>query len=102
MKRPCGIEGHCPITGAEDSLWRRHPDGLPEVMPSEGRSVLIEPPSKSAPTRKWIFYRDACQALVADNPGNPKKIAFLAAAEDALAWRAALPEERWFWNDDRR
>ncbi|BAE53329.1 hypothetical protein amb4525 [Paramagnetospirillum magneticum AMB-1] len=89
-----------PASTTGESLWRLHPDGLPAVMPSEGRSVLIEPPSKSAPTQDWLFYRDNCRALLADEPGNPKKIALLEAAEEVLAWRAVLPEERWFWPAD--
>lgn len=88
-RRMSSLNGE-PTSTARESLWRLHPDGLPAEIPSEGRSVVIEPPSKSAATQDWLSYRDNCRILLADDPDNPKKIAFLAAAEEVLAWRAAL------------
>jgi len=84
---------------AQKAICFAHPQALPGTLPSSQFCISWTPNSFSA-TSEWEAWRDERERSVTRNPASLNCRIILAAAEAALAWRAALPEKLHFWKDE--
>ncbi len=85
-----------PASDPRETVLAQHPPATPDPLPP-GPMMMIDPPSPLSPTARWRSYRDECRRFADAYPRDPRMAALLAAADTALAWRAALPDRLRFW-----
>jgi hypothetical protein len=82
------------------ALYMQHPDTSPDEI--VGRpDYLIHPPSRLAPTARWIDFRDrTVLPMIEGRPDDPDLPNYLKQVEIVLAWRAAIAPKDRFWKPD--
>lgn len=81
----------------------RHPYALPLDVPVDIPVMTDNSPDALSETWRWERWLEKiCRPILQDFPDSNWAKALVAQAEEALAFRAALPPDQVFWRPDRR
>ena len=89
------------VQAAMPRKWRlyfRSPSGTPERLPGKVM-YMINDPGVLGSTRKWQHFRDDMAARAVAVPEDPNFAAYVAAADELLAWRGKIAPEDEFWRE---